>query len=365
MKNLFNNQFGFSLVQGMVIASVVAGSGLVATRLITDQKLAQKGAETRDQIEELHQIAYSALQNRDNCKATFEYTGVSANITSATGVTTFNLPEIRSNSGSVLKIHGGDINNTYISGNVLVKSMDVTYTPSTGKADLNIVYERLNSGDMSKRTKSGYGAKEIRKTMGLRIQRNPFIATKPFESCYGVTSTKVADNSLEQGNDINKDLCLQMNGNIATTGTTGISVFVWDEGTSTCLPNAKCPDNMVYTGIESTGRVLCKSMADVVDMNTLITPTTDTCGPGKRIFFEASADGKTVQIRCTSSTTVDCSMHETPPHETRGCISIIATSVWQPASPQCDCRERQGDFYLNCNTSYTPTRITTRECRAK
>lgn len=315
MKNLFNNQLGFSLVQGMVIASVVAGSGLVATRLITDQKLAQKGAETRDQIEDLHSIAYSALQNRDNCKATFEGTGTSTAITNATGVTTFDLPEIRTNSGTapVLKVHGGDINNTYLNGNVLVKSMKVTYTPTTGKADLNIVYERMsgsslkdNSGvksfDESKKTKSGYGAKEIKKTMGLRIQKNPFASgTKPFESCYGVTSSKTSDNSLEQGNDINKDLCLQMNDNVSSDGSsTGISVFVWDELTSTCLPNAKCPDHMVFTGIEATGRVLCKSMADVVDMNSFIAPTpaTDTCGPGKRVYFESSPDGKTVRIRC-------------------------------------------------------------------
>ena len=180
--------------------------------------------------------------------------------------------------------------------------MKVTYTPSTGKADLNIIYERLNATDATKRTKSGYGAKEIKKTMGLRIQKNPFAGvTKPFESCYGVTSSKTSDNSLEQGNDINKELCLQMNGNIASNGTaTGLSVFVWDELTGTCLPNAKCPDHMVYTGIESTGRVLCKSMADVVNMNSFIAPTpaTDSCGPGKKVYFEASADGKTVKIRC-------------------------------------------------------------------
>lgn len=305
MKNLFNNQFGFSLIQGMVIASVVAGSGLVATRLITDQKLAQKGAETRDQIEDLHQIAYSALQNRDNCKSTFEGTGTNSYISSATTApVTFALPEIRSNNVAVpvLKVYNPAdtaANNTYMNGNVLVKSMNVTYTPTTGKADLNIVYERLNAQDVTKRTKSAYGAKEIRKTMGLRIQRNPFNASKPFESCYGVTSAKVSDNSLEQGNDINKDLCLQMNGNIATDGSsTGISVFVWDELTSTCLPNAKCPDHMVYTGIESTGRVLCKSMADVVDMNNMIAPTPDTCGAGKRVYFESYDSGKKVRIRC-------------------------------------------------------------------
>lgn len=315
MKNLFNNQFGFSLVQGMVIASVVAGSGLVATRLITDQKMAQKGAETRDQIEDLHQATYAALQNRDNCKATFLANGRDDEITgtSPTGTSTFDMTQIKSANGDpVLEIHNGDLNKTYMNGNVLVKSMNVNYNGASGKANLDIVYERMagaslkdNSGtkafDNTKKTKAGYGAKEIKKTITLRVQKNPFTGTKDFESCYGINTGK--SSTMESGTetDINKDLCLQMNGNVASNGTaTGLSVFVWDETTSTCLPNAKCPDHKVYTGISSTGAVLCKDIGDVVDFGTMVQPTpmTDTCGPGKNVYFEASADGKTVRIRC-------------------------------------------------------------------
>jgi len=292
---------------------------------------------------------------------------VSANITNATGVTSFALPEIRSSNGTaaILKVHGGDVNNTYSNGNILVKSMDVTYMPATGKADLSIVYERLNSTDATKKTKSGFGGKDIRKTMVLRVQRNPFIAgpNKPFESCYSVTSSKVTNNSLEQGNDINKDLCLQMNGNILATGVTGVSVFVWDEASSSCLPNAKCPATMVYTGIESTGQVLCKSMADIVDMNTLITPTTDTCEPGKRVFFEASPDGKTVKIRCEGAT-VDCSTYESPFDEANGCVSNVVVYIpWQDVNAQCECQGLQGDFYANC--SFLDGQRTATVCRAK
>lgn len=302
MKNLFNNEFGFSLVQGMIIAGVVAGSGLVATRLITDQKLAQKSAETRDQIEDLHTAAYAALQNRDNCKATFGDPGVQASLLATTSGAGFQLPAIKSASNdTVLTLHNNNIANTYMNGNVLVKDMRTVYNPATGTATLDILYERLNSADATKKTKTGYGAKEIKKSITLRVQRNPFVAAKPFESCYGVNSGKKGDESLDvtKNNDVNKDLCLQMNNNVSSDGTvTGLSVFVWDELTSTCLPNAKCPDHMVYTGIESTGKVMCKSMADVVDMNTMIEPTVGTCGAGKRVYFRASADGKKVSIVC-------------------------------------------------------------------
>lgn len=304
MKNLFNNEFGFSLVQGMIIAGVVAGSGLVATRLITDQKLAQKGAETRDQIEELHSTVYSALQNRDNCKATF---GAPAFQTALLAGTEFSLPYIltASNDYVIGVVHDGmpvpmQLANTYMNGNVRVKDIRSIYNPAAGTATMDILYERLNSAS-NNRTKSGYGAKQIKKSITLRVQRNPFVAAKPFESCYGVNSGKKGDESLDvsKNNDVNKDLCLQMNNNVSSDGSvTGLSVFVWDELTSTCLPNAKCPDHMVYTGIESTGKVMCKSMADVVDMNTMINPTVGTCGPGKRVYFRASADGKKVSIVC-------------------------------------------------------------------
>ena len=267
MKNLFNNEFGFSLVQGMIIASVVAGSGLVATRLITDQKLAQKGAETRDQIEDLHSAAYAAVQNRDNCAATFNTPALQADLLSTTSGAGLQLPSIKTSSGdTVLQLHNNNIANTYMNGNVLVKDMRTIYDPTLGTATLDISYERLDSGNVNKKTKSGYGAKEIKKSITLRVQRNPFNATKTFTSCYGVNSGKKGDENLDptKNNDTNRELCLQMNNNVASDGaTTGLSVFVWDELTSTCIPNAKCPDHMVYTGIESTGKVLCKSMADV------------------------------------------------------------------------------------------------------
>lgn len=298
MKNLFNNELGFSLVQGMIIAGVVAGSGLVATRLITDQKLAQKSAETRDQIEDLHNTAFATLQNRDNCGSTFADPLVQTALLENTSGTGYQLPTIKSKDGDTVLTIGS----TYMNGNVLVEDIRTIYDPTKGTATLDIQYERLNASSTT-RTKSGYGAKDIKKSITLRVQRNPFVGGNPFESCYGVNSGKKGDENLDvtKNNDVNKELCLQMNSNTLGDGTsTGLSVFVWDDLTSTCLPNAKCPDHMIYTGIESTGKVLCKSMADAVDMNNFIAPTplTDTCGAGKKVFFEASADKKTVRIRC-------------------------------------------------------------------
>lgn len=301
MKNLIINQVGFSMVQGMVIAGVVAGSSLVATRLLTDQKLAQKNAETRDQIEDLHSVIYSVLQNRQNCEATIVGNSLTSSLLTSTSAPGITLPSVRTANpaAAVYSIHGGNINNTYMNKNVLIQSMNIVYNPAAGTANLKVVYERLQAGDINKKTKRGYGAKRISKDVKIRVQRNPFVTGKPFESCYSLTDSKVSTGSMEQGNDINRELCLEMNNNVTGDGSlTGISVFVWDEATSTCIPNAKCPDHMIFTGIDSLGDVKCRRIEEWANLGNMIDPTTGTCGPGKNVRFQISADKKKVNVVC-------------------------------------------------------------------
>lgn len=309
MKNLFLTQNGFSLVQGMIIAAVMAGSGLVANRMLSDQKSAQRGAETRDQIEDLHAYATATMQNRANCDATFTSQGLEGPLLGATA-TPIDVPAIRSYDNTtgtaqdVLIKHNGTLvlsgptKNTYMNGNVIVKDMKVTYNSANGQAMMKITYERLNQSNMQARTKSGYGSKQIIKDIPLRVQRNPFAAGKPFESCYGIATAKTTDGSLEAGSDINKELCNQMTGVNSDGSHTGTAVFVWDEATSTCIPNAKCPDHLIYTGFDSTGRVQCKELSSLMNPGTMIGPTTGTCGPGKTVKFQSSADKKTVSVIC-------------------------------------------------------------------
>lgn len=303
MKKLILNQIGASIVQGLVIAGVMAGTSLVATRLLTDQKLAQKSAETRDQIEDLHTAIYSFMQNRSNCNATIAGNGITGSLLNATDTTSVPLNNgiyLPNNATPVYRKHNGNIQNTYMNKNVLIDDMKMFYDEPNGIATLRITYERLQSADETKRTKQGYGAKRITKDIKVRIQRNPFVGTQPFESCYAFSEKN--EDSMEDGSDINKELCLEMNNNATVTSAgglaTGKQVFLWDDATSTCIPNAKCPDHMIFTGIDSVGDVKCRRLEDWTDMNDYIGTTIGTCGPGKNIKFQVTADRKKVNIVC-------------------------------------------------------------------
>ena len=63
-------QSGISMVQGMVISAVLSGSALIATRMMTTQKMAIKSAESKDHIIQLHKLVFAALQNREHCLRT-------------------------------------------------------------------------------------------------------------------------------------------------------------------------------------------------------------------------------------------------------------------------------------------------------
>lgn len=317
MKKLFMNQSGFSLVQGMILAGVLAGSGLVATKMLNEQKMIQKGIETKDQIEELHNVVYSALQNNGNCSATMLANSVADDMSTGSALKTLPINYIRTESGDVIiqkydNTQSADENlrnRTYMSGNVQIKDINVKYNPATtnGMGEIEIIYERLQSGkgaaaadDGKRRMKSGYGGKTIKKTIGMRVQRNPVMASRPFTSCYAVTSQNtntVPGVSAEIGNqDIGKSLCLEM---ISSVGAGEIPAFRWDDATSSCLPNSACPSHQIYTGVSTTGAVRCRNLNEWVDFNPMIEATEGTCSPGQSAgFVITSTNPVRVKIRC-------------------------------------------------------------------
>lgn len=330
MLRLLRLQSGFSLVQGMVLGSVIAGSALVATRLITDQKLAMKGAETRDQVEQLHSLVYAVLQNKDNCYATVKGIGggtdVSAQLVGAMNPTmnriVANTHTTATATGTtydsariVVETNAGasyDGAKTYMNGNVRIKSINWQYpapipeatvtnpnpvAPGAGIAYLNISYERLKD-DSNSRMKKGLGAKDLRKTIAIRLQRT---STGAFDGCYASTEDVSAS---EKGNkDLAKQMCEQLN----STGNslTPSSLFVWDEATSTCKPKeltCKRPgldDGYVNTGINSNGQVECRKLVDWTDVNNFIdnsSPTPCTAGLKAQLI---AVPGNKVKILCT------------------------------------------------------------------
>lgn len=321
MKFLLMTEKGFSIVQGMILSGVLAGSALVATKMLSEQKKVQKSAETRDQIEDLHRVVYSALQNRKNCERTVFNAGVSAAtniITSATVPIDTIMSDNATNPIVVKKFTAAhDTTQLYMNGNVIVKDIFISgYDSATGTSTLSIIYERMAGANGAnaefKRTKDGFGAKDVRKNVTLRIQRDPFAAGKPFESCYATTGD--SPTGTEDGNrNLARELCLEMNGSSRTTDTsgagnvamnganvaTGQRLWVWDDATATCLPNAKCPDNQVYTGVDSTGDVKCRSIKDWGDFGNMLAPTQGTCGAGKRARLKIISENPVqVAIEC-------------------------------------------------------------------
>ncbi len=282
MNRFLRNCDGFSLIQGMIISAVVAGSGLVITKLITDQKLAQVGAETRTAVEELHEQIEGILSDRQHCSATIlNNTGAATNIVTASPVTLNSIWQANATSGTIV------VGNSYIGNSVLLKSM-VLSAPTSGTRTLTLTYERLTN---SSRTKQGYGAKQISKSFTLRVQQAATSTT--FVGCYIISLRKDSLNSTssqDQGNDITKEMCNEL------SATASRKAFRWDEAKSMCLLETECPTGQIYSGIDSSGDVKCRNIEEWVDFNQVIDTNPTTCALGKQVRFKIV--GQKVKIEC-------------------------------------------------------------------
>jgi hypothetical protein len=302
MSTCFKNNHGFSMVQAMVIAALLAGTSLVTTKLLTDQKLAQKGAETRDQIEELHNLIYSFLQNRLHCKNTVIQNQIlSSNILPLTDVNFTKISPLDSTSPAV-ETYTINNNKIYMNNNVIVKQMTLKApTDSSGMRKFEVTYERLRGDDSRKRTKKGLGARDIKKSIFVRIQINP--TTNFFDGCYAFNKTgdKTTLNNMassETGNDLTKEMCLEMN-----TGL-GSKAFEWDEAKSVCKLKTQCPTGQLYAGIDSLGTVICKNILDW-NFNEVLDTSGTTCPAGSTAKFQIDETTKKVKISC-GDTYISC-----------------------------------------------------------
>jgi hypothetical protein len=280
---ILSNQKGFSLLQGMLFASVLAGAGLVTTRLLTDQKLSQKSAETKDQVEELHQLVYSILQNKDNCRTTFLNNSPSISPSVSTSQT---LGAIRTASGTqaFLKWDGVDTERKYVNNTVIISDMSVTFSAPQDPGILRITYERFNTSDELKRSKSGFGGKLISKDIQILAQRSG----ASFESCYAVQAVN---------ENLMKEFCENF-----TPVSGGASILEWDDNENRCKlkANVKCAAGLVFTGIKSDGTANCQQLKDIISMSDLLdTGSAEVCNNAINARFEIV--GNKVKVDCTPS----------------------------------------------------------------
>ena len=332
MRFLF--QSGVSIVQGLIVSSVLAGSALVTTRMLQDQKKLQKSVETRDQVEQLHRLVVATLQNREHCSSTISAAGLSAptldserNVdiiyskTAAASVT----PTFEKTDGLVF-----EPTKIYMNGNVSIRSMKVMLPKSadpdpaartiTYPSKFRIEYRRMqtkNSGTNSNlRTKEGFGAKQIVKYVPILLQINK--ATNLIDGCYAVQLGETMNGTLLDGNNnVNQDFCSNL-GN-------GASLYTWDSTTNKCvLKNNVCPDKFIFGGISSTGNAYCyplsKYLPDLVN-------TTDASGctnAGGTVALVTDAAGK-VKITCTAAATGSCTCSAYYEWQNNGCTGTVGS----------------------------------------
>lgn len=295
-KRFISGQSGFSLIQGMMLATAVAGMAYVGTKLTTDQKLAQKGADSKGRVEQLHSMIYSILQNKDHCTATLNYIG-----TKTPGTTQFLRP-INLNTGAMpfqvnveKKFGTGNSNPNYLymNGAVSIDDMQVTFPPTFDQhANLKITYGKIDSKSTESRSGKGYGSTTYAKNIKLKIQST---SAGVYESCYAVDEA--------QNQDMVKDFCDRL----GQTDTNNL--FSWDPVRQKCVLNeTKCPYGQVFTGFDSNGKPRCAPILNWMNFNDLIDTTSETncnVSTSNDVRF-VSVAGNKVQIQCRASCTTSC-----------------------------------------------------------
>ena len=304
----FLRQTGLSLVQGLIVSSLVAGSALISTRLIQDQKLLLKSTESRDQIDQLHRMVYATLQNREHCKATLVSNSIAvANLND--GARTLTKVVTKTNTGAtadVFQINDGsswDPSKIYMNGNVMIRSMTFLTPQATDPAGQNnitypsklrVEYARMEGKDANKRTKVGYGGKQIKKDIPIILQRNT--STGAIDGCYAVQLGQDNNGMLSEGNNnINQEFCSKL-------GTNG-SLYIWDSAANKCvLKNNVCPPKFVFAGINSNGNANCKPLTDYLGY-MIDTSSVANCPSGASVSLTTDAAGK---VKVTCSATASC-----------------------------------------------------------
>jgi hypothetical protein len=307
LRKILSSQTGFSIIQGMMLAAAVAGMAYVGTKLTTDQKLAQKGSESKSRVEQLHAMIYSVMQNKDHCTRTFGLAGIvpaasscfkapPATVTSCTDMV--NSPGVLWTKDSTaanpvfkVKALSGAYDSTrvYMNNTVTINEVQINFPSNlSNHADMRILYGKLDSTDVTARTGKGFGSKTVAKTIKLKIQRNT--TTNAFESCYAVDES--------ENQDMVKDFCegLGADNNPATP-----NLFQWDAIHQKCvLTDSECPSGQIFTGFDSNGQRLCYAIQDWMDFSELIDSSDSTCNAATSTDVRFVVTGSKVKIQCAA-----------------------------------------------------------------
>ena len=280
LTKLIKSQSGFSIVQGLMLSAAVAGMALVGTKLMTDQKMAEKGADSKDKVEQLHKMIYSILQNKDHCNATFTANTLTTPTSLLTSGLTKSLNSINTTGGPAFVANTPGVYNSqlmYMNNSVSINGMSILFPTilNDNYATLSITYGRMEKNDMGKRSGSGYGSQTIRKNISIKLQRE----NGNFEGCYATDLSN---------KDSVKEFC------------DSFALLTWDANQNICrYKDLKCNPGELFAGFDSTGTKKCYKVEQWMDMSNLVDPSPTSCIGATSVGLEQV--GKKVKIVCSGT----------------------------------------------------------------
>ncbi len=273
---------GFGMLQAMIFAGIIAAGALVATRVINDLKLTQRGSATKDELEILHRSVEAALQDSYNCTATRQgfidvlspSRVILADSNNSTGQLADNPVIIQ-----VGEVYGGN--------SVKVDSIVFTSANILGAASDNqqviVTYSRLKS-DAANRLGQGYGGKDVRRVIPITV-----ITGDAFDGgarCYA--DPKTGTNYFSSGS-IEK-FCRSLG-----------SFMIWEASQRKCNRNIHvCPAGQAFMGVNASGAIICQNLRDAMNATNLFDTSAPTSCPGRTQLQLVVVGGK-ITIQCIAS----------------------------------------------------------------
>jgi len=337
---------GFSLIQSLFLAALVAGMALVGTKVITDMKTTAKSSQTRDDLEAFHEMIVSALLDVANCKVSY----ISLNLPSGSrridlADGTVLVEEGKTYVNNSIKLNGMRLqtetgNNcpymdssifgfrqymcdTYGGGGTVGAIHPVsdpsspcalgTQPPDTacllyhnpyivgGCNEYLMCHGSSTPGKLpadnepgltlmySKTHKATIGAKQIKKFIPITFIKKGVTIDRCFVDQSQFTSTMV------------KEFC---------TGL-GTNFMTWDATTNSCVMNnhtCGAVTDTIFLGIDNTGKEICKKFHEAVSPADVFTlESLNYCTNRQTLRLDIDPGTGKIRLYCTSGAATSCS----------------------------------------------------------
>jgi hypothetical protein len=284
------NQAGVSLPEILVGAGILAGVSLAGSKLMQDQKVAQKRVEHDQKLADYHQALVRTLSSAGNCNATLR-NFYNLNIISGS------VPVLRRCTSGCNEVRNR--NTSYdassVTGSVAIITPGASsFTDDTQNwAMTQVVVDSTSSVTRSGRLvlKATYRHKISNKSIIKDIPLNVRFDGGLFKECLNAEENSVVN--------LQNDLCKTMN-LVNSSGTIETTAGLWNESTQNCQVQITktCGVGMQYAGVDSTGRLRCQPVVKDNDVNALQNNNAMSCPAPQRPSLQYDYSTQRMVIRC-------------------------------------------------------------------